>query len=426
MGIYDSRSSKTADFEWVLGPSGYLEPKTKTFRFLGLSTAVHVITAASFLIASSTLNLEQMGTSEGTLEVELLGEAAPAMISEQTEDGSSDFEAPAQTSAPSSVPTPLPQAQTPILPTEPSITEAPPSENIQNSMSENLNTPQLAVAPLSSQDTITEASTEDLSQEIDSNLQVTDDSSEAEIMKAKSALAAEAKALMEQKEKEIAQAKAESERLKAAQLKREQELKKSQAAKAAALALAASQAEAAKAKASGETSNEARTEEEQGARTAPISGTKVGSTATTIGGTESADPRGVRSLGDLRQIPGNPRPQYSYEERMNRIEGEVIFHAFVTPDGTLKDFKILQSSGYRSLDGKTLSALKKWKFYPNQSGWVKIPFVWTLKGEAESADGLLKTTDRTGGQWDGAVIDRNENEPLRWKESSGGLRETWE
>ena len=101
-------------------------------------------------------------------------------------------------------------------------------------------------------------------------------------------------------------------------------------------------------------------------------------------------PTGVRALESLRQMPGNPKPQYSVDERFRREQGRVIFQAYVTPEGRLTSFKLLESTGYKNLDGKTLAALKKWKFYPGQEGWVEIPQLWNLKGDVEQMPTLLR------------------------------------
>lgn len=101
-------------------------------------------------------------------------------------------------------------------------------------------------------------------------------------------------------------------------------------------------------------------------------------------------PTGVRSIDQLRQVPGNPKPSYSVEERLNRQQGRVIFQAYVTKEGGLTNFRLLTSTGYKNLDGKTLAALKKWRFYPGQQGWVEIPQVWTLKGDVQQMPATLR------------------------------------
>lgn len=99
----------------------------------------------------------------------------------------------------------------------------------------------------------------------------------------------------------------------------------------------------------------------------------------------------VRDLGDLKQMPGNQRPQYDTDDRMNGRQGEVAFIAYVSKDGAITQFKMAQSSGHRQLDAKTLKAIKEWKFYPGQEGWVEIPFRWDLKGGVQPVGPILRT-----------------------------------
>ena len=104
----------------------------------------------------------------------------------------------------------------------------------------------------------------------------------------------------------------------------------------------------------------------------------------------SGDPNSVRTLDQLRQVPGNPKPQYSNDERLRREQGSVAFHAYISKAGQPTKFRIMQSTGFRNLDGKTLAALKKWKFYPGQEGWVEIPFKWDIKGGVQEMPTLLR------------------------------------
>jgi TonB family protein len=98
----------------------------------------------------------------------------------------------------------------------------------------------------------------------------------------------------------------------------------------------------------------------------------------------------VRALEQLRQMPGNPKPQYGSAERLKGDQGIVVFQAYVTQDGRLSSFKMLKSTGHRNLDGKTLKALKQWKFYPGQEGWVELPFDWNLKGGPQEMPTYLR------------------------------------
>ncbi|HPI40445.1 MAG TPA: energy transducer TonB [Pseudobdellovibrionaceae bacterium] len=98
----------------------------------------------------------------------------------------------------------------------------------------------------------------------------------------------------------------------------------------------------------------------------------------------------IRSLGDLRQKPGNVKPQYGIEDRLQRRQGQVVYVAYVQKDGRVSDFKLIKSSGYVSLDERTFNALKRWKFYPGQEGWVELPFKWDLKGGIKELPALLR------------------------------------
>lgn len=91
----------------------------------------------------------------------------------------------------------------------------------------------------------------------------------------------------------------------------------------------------------------------------------------------------VRTLEQLKQAPGNEVPKYDNDDRLHKRQGDVTFWAYVNKQGTLEKFKLIESTGFRELDFKTLRVLRSWKFYPGQEGWVEIPYSWSLKGEAQ-------------------------------------------
>lgn len=97
---------------------------------------------------------------------------------------------------------------------------------------------------------------------------------------------------------------------------------------------------------------------------------------------------GIRSVEELRQMPGNPKPRYNDDERLAKQQGRTVFVAYISKDGYPSQFKQLRSTGYTNLDAKTLEALKKWRFYPGQEGWVQIPFIWDLRGGAQETSSL--------------------------------------
>jgi len=81
---------------------------------------------------------------------------------------------------------------------------------------------------------------------------------------------------------------------------------------------------------------------------------------------------------------------YENADRLAGRNGTVIFHALINNNGQPSEFKLIRSSGHRSLDLKTLKAIRDWKFYPGQEGWVEIPFQWDLKGEPQAVGGTLR------------------------------------
>ncbi|MBX3033755.1 MAG: TonB family protein [Bdellovibrionaceae bacterium] len=211
-----------------------------------------------------------------------------------------------------------------------------------------------------------------LQQEMDQDKQAMDDDEAvaaaelaAENDRQQAALAAAAaarKAHSEKIAKEAAEAQA-----KAAAAKAEKE-------KAAALAAATAQA--------GKT-----TQQGEGSGTG-AEGAGSGSSGEKIAGPAAGVAGGVRTIDQLRQMPGNPRPSYTEEERAAQQQGDVVFMAYVGRDGLPSQFKQTRSTGYGNLDSKTLDALKRWKFYPGQEGWVEIPIRWDLRGGPQESSAL--------------------------------------
>ncbi len=94
-------------------------------------------------------------------------------------------------------------------------------------------------------------------------------------------------------------------------------------------------------------------------------------------------PSKVRDISELRSLRGNRPPVYSLEDRFAKKEGTVVLQAYVTKRGILKNFKLLNSAGHRSLDRKTLKAFKKYRFHSGQEGWIQMAFIWDLKGNVQ-------------------------------------------
>jgi len=152
-------------------------------------------------------------------------------------------------------------------------------------------------------------------------------------------------------------------------------------------AIAAAKAAEDEASARAEAAADARAAQEGAATALAANNAGSGSAAGSSGPAASGE---VRSLQDLKQKPGNPKPSYDNVERLRGDNGEVVFWAYITKDGSTSQFKIVKSTGHRNLDFKTLKALKKWKFYPGQEGWVEMPFKWDLQGGPREMPTLLR------------------------------------
>lgn len=102
----------------------------------------------------------------------------------------------------------------------------------------------------------------------------------------------------------------------------------------------------------------------------------------------------AKALSEFKQKAGNNRPSYDEQDRREGRAGLVVFLAYINNGGSLQDFQLLSSSGHRTLDLKTLKALRNWKFQPGQEGWVEMPFQWDLKGGVQEAPSTLRRISR--------------------------------
>lgn len=84
----------------------------------------------------------------------------------------------------------------------------------------------------------------------------------------------------------------------------------------------------------------------------------------------------------LSQLPGNKKPTYPEEDRLNGTEGRVILTAYVTQEGLLEQLRITQGSS-PSLNDSAWQAFSKYRFKPGQEGWVRQVFNFKLVGEPQ-------------------------------------------
>ncbi|MBN2379760.1 energy transducer TonB [candidate division WOR-3 bacterium] len=100
------------------------------------------------------------------------------------------------------------------------------------------------------------------------------------------------------------------------------------------------------------------------------------------------------------------KPEYPEEARREGYEGIVFVEALVSTDGTIAEAKLVQSSGYESLDKAALDAAVKWTFTPAEHRgkpvkvWVSIPFNFLLgdwePSETDERDSLETSTPPQG------------------------------
>lgn len=369
---------------------------SRTLGFVVVSTVTHVALAAGVL----ALNVQsQRRVSEVTqIEVTTPAESSPAPLDSQAPIQSETIkqaEAPlpekANAEAPSApaqpvmvqkaIPTSLPAAKhtartQPVAP----VAKATPTQEESPVLAPIAEESQLQVP-------VEESKPELKDEDIAEDLQKVDQEENAKVAAVHEELSQKANEEMKEQDAKIAaleKANQEesdhmAEEQKAQQERERQALAAAATERVAREAQAAREAEQARAAEAAKQAEEARLAEQAKAQ-AIVAGQAPTGTGRGAGEGQSSAQGDVRALSELKQMPGNKAPQYDSDDRLQGRQGEVAFLAYVSQSGFVTQFKLLQSSGHRVLDAKTLKAIKGWKFYPGQEGWVEIPFKWDLKG----------------------------------------------
>ncbi|MBB4857690.1 protein TonB [Novosphingobium chloroacetimidivorans] len=89
--------------------------------------------------------------------------------------------------------------------------------------------------------------------------------------------------------------------------------------------------------------------------------------------------------GDLSSqlLSGKP-PVYPIDARRQKIQGTVKLRILVGPDGRVRDLQVAVSSGSDLLDRAALSAVKRWRYAPQQQNGVPV----SVRGIASVTFGL--------------------------------------
>jgi len=82
-----------------------------------------------------------------------------------------------------------------------------------------------------------------------------------------------------------------------------------------------------------------------------------------------------RGLGMTKPIPiYTPEPDFTDEARKLHIQGQVVLHVIIEPDGRVTHMRVLRSLGF-GLDEQAMKAVTNWKFKPSTKDGKAIP-VW--------------------------------------------------
>lgn len=400
MGLDFKNTTNVADYElWALAHRDK-EP-SKTPRFMTLSAGAHLLALGLIAVLATplmkelepevvTIEIEDvrplppMAASRGLDVPETKGSVAPAapVVAEKisSEDVVVPAPAPAVTATVAAKAAPAPKAAKAAAPAKSTVAAKTNFQAVPATI-DDIEAPELEAGEFAK----TPVAATDLGEDLNKDFSAIDSQYADKMAQEKQALESMATALEAEQDNSLNDLAEQNDQEQARLLQAQEELRQKNAA-AMASALAAENA-AAKERAA---RLAAQREAAQKAAAAATGQGRGNNGADQKGAALAGTPTGVRSLDQLRQMPGNPRPQYDREERRRGDQGEVAFAAYITKEGYPTQFKLLKSTGLRNLDGKTLAALKKWRFYPGQEGWVELPFRWDLKGGVQEDGGLLR------------------------------------
>ena len=97
-----------------------------------------------------------------------------------------------------------------------------------------------------------------------------------------------------------------------------------------------------------------------------------------------------KSFFDLKQQDGNPSLEYPEFARKDKLQGEAIVIYYVTPSGLVESIQLEKTSGHSPLDNFVLRTLARYRFLPDQEGWVRHPVQFILQGEEQEKELRLR------------------------------------
>ena len=88
-----------------------------------------------------------------------------------------------------------------------------------------------------------------------------------------------------------------------------------------------------------------------------------------------------KSFLNVKQREGNPNLNYPKKARQIKAQGSLSLIFYLTSDGLVDKIQIESSSGHSELDNSVMQTFARYKFLPNQEGWVRHKVDFKLKGE---------------------------------------------
>ena len=112
-----------------------------------------------------------------------------------------------------------------------------------------------------------------------------------------------------------------------------------------------------------------------------ISKKQTPSSETEVSANESETSLLFRNFLSLKQRSGNPSLTYPLKARQMKAQGSLSLIFYVTAEGLVEKIQLETSSGHKELDNSVMRTFARYKFLPQQQGWVRHKVDFILNGE---------------------------------------------
>ncbi len=101
--------------------------------------------------------------------------------------------------------------------------------------------------------------------------------------------------------------------------------------------------------------------------------------------------RGLRAPWNFSDRITATAPEYPFDERRQRHEGDGLFHVVIDPKtGIPIQVIALRSTGYAGLDDAAVTSLRHWRWRPHTWREVDIPVAFTMHGTGRPPPGAIR------------------------------------